>query len=627
MYINSSHIGYQAVKVFKAIHYLKYLLPRFKLYNYFVSFFCPMRYRFIFILALSATVLSGQKKQCLILNTDGIKSEQKCFMDSIDANRFLRSKIESNATNGFLEISVDSVTILTDTSRLIFIHQGPKYRIAQMSWKLTDSQKKQLHLKEKEVLIKKVNIQKQRPKFRKKLKNFWENGYPFARIWFENIDLNTDSVTLDIKMDLGPRILMSDITIENPNLKLPDKFWYGILNFQKGRPCDLALLNRTDNRVREIPFLDIGQPSELVFKNNEVSVRIWPISKKANRFDVILGLQPSNTIGNTSRRLVLTGQLTADVYNTLNYGERLFLDFKSFQNGDQNLNLGIQWPFLLASNIGMDGQFSILKRDTSSVDIQSGLSANFPIKEGLGVRLNYLNSISNILSVPVNSILQTGNLPGLLDFRRNSLGIEVYRNTLNFIVNPRSGLDAKISFQAGIRNLKRNPKIISLSNDNNRLAAQYDSLSSSKNQYRLEFQADYYWNFSGNLVLKTGLRGAGIFGNTVPLRNELYRIGGYKLLRGFDEQSIEVNQYGMLTSELRLLVSPYSYIGFFVDWATYVSKYGLQDIQEQALGFGVNASLETKSGVISVAAGVGRKSNQAFDFRSPRIHFGYLSVF
>ena len=64
------------------------------------------------------------------------------------------------------------------------------------------------------------------------------------------------------------------------------------------------------------------------------------------------------------------------------------------------------------------------------------------------------------------------------------------------------------------------------------------------------------------LLLQT--RGAAIINNYL-LQNELYRIGGTTLLRGFDEQSIVVSQYHIGTFEFRYLLSQNAYASIFAD--------------------------------------------------------------
>ena len=58
---------------------------------------------------------------------------------------------------------------------------------------------------------------------------------------------------------------------------------------------------------------------------------------------------------------------------------------------------------------------------------------------------------------------------------------------------------------------------------------------------------------------------AAIFQSGKIFRNELFQIGGYKLLRGFDEESQYLSQFAIGTVEYRYLVGQNSFFYAFVD--------------------------------------------------------------
>jgi hemolysin activation/secretion protein len=66
---------------------------------------------------------------------------------------------------------------------------------------------------------------------------------------------------------------------------------------------------------------------------------------------------------------------------------------------------------------------------------------------------------------------------------------------------------------------------------------------------------------------------AAVFNSQSVFRNELFQIGGYRLLRGFDEESIYATQYVVTTVEYRIRVSLNSYFFGFVDGGVVKNKY------------------------------------------------------
>ena len=45
------------------------------------------------------------------------------------------------------------------------------------------------------------------------------------------------------------------------------------------------------------------------------------------------------------------------------------------------------------------------------------------------------------------------------------------------------------------------------------------------------------------------------------------------------------------------------------------------------MGLGVGLSFETPVGIFGLSVAVGQQFGQGFDFRNPKLHFGYVSVF
>ena len=76
--------------------------------------------------------------------------------------------------------------------------------------------------------------------------------------------------------------------------------------------------------------------------------------------------------------------------------------------------------------------------------------------------------------------------------------------------------------------------------------------------------AAHYIPLGKSSTLKTAAH-FGWYQSPQTFQNELFRIGGYKLLRGFDEESIYANQYAVFTAEYRYLVGINSYFFGFSD--------------------------------------------------------------
>ena len=127
--------------------------------------------------------------------------------------------------------------------------------------------------------------------------------------------------------------------------------------------------------------------------------------------------------------------------------------------------------------------------------------------------------------------------------------------------------------------------------------------------------------------LKTSLT-SGIFLSPDIFRNELFQIGGYKLLRGFDEESIYATRFAVASAEYRVLVSLNSYFFFFADAGLAKNKYQFVNVNSKFIGAGLGLLYETKVGLLNVSFALGKRDDIKFNLReSAKLHFGYINYF
>jgi outer membrane protein assembly factor BamA len=110
-------------------------------------------------------------------------------------------------------------------------------------------------------------------------------------------------------------------------------------------------------------------------------------------------------------------------------------------------------------------------------------------------------------------------------------------------------------------------------------------------------------------------------------QNEMYRIGGSRLLRGFDEESIFTPFYSLTTVEYRFLLSKNSYFNTFFDFAVVEDSRINSSGVDLPLGFGVGLALETKGGIFSLSYALGKQLDNSIEIRNGKIHFGYITLF
>ena len=109
--------------------------------------------------------------------------------------------------------------------------------------------------------------------------------------------------------------------------------------------------------------------------------------------------------------------------------------------------------------------------------------------------------------------------------------------------------------------------------------------------------------------------------------SELFRIGGNRRLRGFDEESILASWYNILTVEWRFLFGNNSYAYVFGDVAYMQNKSIDSNYDDWPFGFGVGIALETKVGIFGLSYALGARQGNPILFQNSKLHFGYVYSF
>jgi hemolysin activation/secretion protein len=145
-------------------------------------------------------------------------------------------------------------------------------------------------------------------------------------------------------------------------------------------------------------------------------------------------------------------------------------------------------------------------------------------------------------------------------------------------------------------------------------------------QFRVRAKAARYFPLSRASTLKTAING-GWFQSPSIFRNELFQIGGYKLLRGFDEESIFSSAFGVATAEYRYLIGQNSFLSAFVDYGVSQNNSLSTKISNTFLGAGLGMAFETKAGIFNITYAAGKRDDQKFNLRQSKIHLGYVNYF
>jgi hemolysin activation/secretion protein len=178
----------------------------------------------------------------------------------------------------------------------------------------------------------------------------------------------------------------------------------------------------------------------------------------------------------------------------------------------------------------------------------------------------------------------------------------------------------------GVKNIKKNADILALKVPGFDFASLYDSLKLTTYQLRLKGSVARYFPMGRQATLKTAAQ-VGWLQSSNFFRNELFQIGGFKLLRGFDEESIFARGYMVGTAEFRYLTATNGYLFAFTDvgWARYDDE--LQQFSHTYWGGGLGINFQTRNSMVNLSWAIGKRNDLPLDVRQSKIHLGFVNFF
>lgn len=524
-------------------------------------------------------------------------------------DKAVRDMVQTIMENGYLALSVDSAA-KDSLNTTLYINKGVRYRWASLQFTASDSEfLSKSGFREKHFNRRYVSTTTYTRLRRNILKTCENNGYPFAAIETDSISIQNDSIVLKLRIETGQRILYDSIIITSPVIH--SSYLNRYLGISKGMPYNEERIAQTDSKLKELGFLTIKSPTTVAFGPGACTLTINPVKRKTGTFDGILGIAPDNITGKT----VLSGDIKLKLVNSFTYGETLEFNWKRPAGTSQRLKAGFIYPYVLGSKLGTAYTLDILQQDTTYVSVRHKGQLLY-MYEGF----DYISFSGDILQ---SSLLNTAGfsqiqiLPPYAGVRSYLLGTGFYKEKLDFRLNPSRGYNAHIELAGGQRHIEKHPLLDE---------SLYDSITLSSAQYRMSIDAAAYLNPVGRHVLKLGINGGHLSGKSL-FSNELYLLGGSKLLRGFDEEAITASLYAVMTLEYRYLIGPLSYISVFGDGCYYENKSTGTNITDRPIGIGTGFTFETRGGIFSISYALGRQFNNPIELKSGKVHIGYVNYF
>ncbi len=571
-------------------------------------------YLILFLLFIKYNVLDAQMLHLSIINNVSHQTEmKKDYIKKSDLEKDVNKFLLSYNHEGYLLASYDSIVTSGDKYKY-YLNPNQRFKWVQLDRGNLENILASELFYAKKFDNQYLKYQKVAQLIESILLYYENNGYPFASVKLDSVKIDSSTLSASLIVNKNRQIKIDSIIIQG-NLKVSKRFLYRYIDVKPGELYNETALKSIEKKLLKLPFVYNKQAPLIRITDKYNKVYLFLDNKNVSQFDGIIGLLP-----NSNGQSIITGNIKIKLVNSIfKNADQIDINWQRVQPLTQDAKLSFSIPYIVGTPIGANYNFSLFKKDTTFIDVQNQLGFSYYFSGLNCLQFFYKQKNSNLISTYGLSGITT--LPNYADITTKAYGLGININQLNNINNPSKGWQIQANISVGNKNIQKNPKINDIA---------YKNILLNSLQYQSDGNFDV---FIPNFLrikyntIKFGLKYAFINGNTSLFKNELYRIGGLKTIRGFNEQSIYASAYAIPSLEYRFLYNENGYVMLFSDFAFYNNYSANTHIDDKLYSFGGGIQLETKAGLISIIYAVGSSFGQSPDFRTGKIHTGFVKVF
>jgi outer membrane protein assembly factor BamA len=555
-------------------------------------------YILLLLLALSHQVFS----QSLRLNIQGENEIKTKTIDSINYSKTfdnyngleneLNKLKDKLARSGYIDTTIDSIIRKSDTLFKAFLFIGKKIEQIKIKYdenfnddflnfinhKLTGDSF-EINIAELENSLHTLNSK------------IAEQGDPFSTIQLVNITKERpDLISAELKIVTNQKRRIDKIVVKGYE-KFSKSYIKRFLRLKKGKTFNLNEIKEKVELIEDLRFANTIREPEVLFTKDSTTLYLYIEKTRTNNFDGFLGF---GTNENTNK-IEFDGYLDLRLINNLNYGETINLFYKSDEIDQQTFRVDTDLPYVFGSPIGIQAGLNIFRKDTTFSNAKQYVKINYQI--------NSQHRIAAGISSTKSTNLLDSDTTILNDYTTNyyTLG---YNFTKPQFYDPLFPINFWLDFSTGFGDRENN----------------------LGNQNQTVFNIDSYkiFNLNPKNSIYTRINGA-ILTSDDYLDNELFRFGGINSIRGFEENSLVANLYGVVNTEYRYRLSNSIYVHSVLDAAYFENQ--ITDTKEKLFGFGFGLGLLTNAGLFRLNYSSGKSENRQFRLSDSKVHVSLTATF
>jgi len=418
-----------------------------------------------------------------------------------------------------------------------------------------------------------------------------EQGDPFSSLQLVHIKkeaIHLISAHLKITTNKKRRI---DRIIVKGYEKFPKSYLKRFLGLRKNKVFNLNAIRKKIALIEELPFAKNLREPEVLFTNDSTTLYLYLEKTRTNNFDGFLGFGTNEE----TNKLEFDGYLDLRLINNLNFGEVLNLYYKSDEIDQQTFRVDATLPYIFKSPVGLELGLNIFRKDSTFLNATQKANINYQI--------NARHRVSAGISNVVSSNLLEQDTDILNDYTSNYYSIRYNYNRPQYY-DPLFPINFWFDFSSGFGNRSSDLETLS----------------------QTVFNLETYKIFNLNKRNSVFTRFTGAFlDSDAYLDNELFRFGGINSIRGFEENSLVANLYGVINTEYRYRLSSSIYVHSVIDAAYFENQ--IIDTKQKLFGFGFGFGLLTNSGLFRFNYTTAKTENSPVRLSDSKIHVSLTATF
>jgi hypothetical protein len=499
--------------------------------------------------------------------------------------------------NGFIENQITEAIKTNDSSYLSKITLGNRIKYIHIYIGMkSNTSSLNLFAEKKDTLI--LPYTQIEPFLKQTTQKLEQNGYAFAKIKLINIQKRKQTLYADLKLTSGGKRQLNEIVLKYADEHQKNLFPKGALKqinkkYAK-KTFNQESVNEIHDEFEKFSFINQVKYPEILFTKDTTKVYVYLAKRKTNTFDGYLGF--NNT---ENKKTTINGYLDVTLQNALRTGEQLSIYWKNDGNNQKIFNAKIDLPYLFNSPIGLKALINIFKQDSTYQNTKTEINLGYLITINKRFYVGYQSTESSNIQNSINSKLSDYNNSFLTS------NFEFIKSNYNNQISP---IKSYLTLNLGTGK-RTTTEIIS---------------TKTEKQYLVNFNIMNNFYFDKKNCINIKSQNYFLKSNTY-LTNELFRFGGINSVRGFSENSLQANFMTSIITEYRYLISPNLQLNSILDYCYYKDPTTISEKNKinKLISLGLGITVDTKNGILKLAAANGSSRNQEIKFYNTFINISY----